>query len=161
MKRMVKHARLVATIATTLGVTCLPGAAAAHSAQDQDPLSHHAGADVKAKGSIKIIDSAETRTGGYVTFTGNGTVTVDGRNPSPLEATVGVGGGEWRYGTTVNAGGQKVCFSKYYHSYNLHSATASMDGYIDTDVRAARGWAEAYVIRWTNNTCRVYWSNSV
>ncbi|WP_433955597.1 lactococcin 972 family bacteriocin [Janibacter indicus] len=156
-------ASLIATLTMALGTLALPGAAVAESPRKaSDPQSHHVGADVETTGSIKVIDSGETATGGYVTFTGEGTVTVDGKQSSPFApaATVRVGGGEWRYGTTENAGGQKTCFSKYYHWYNRHSATASMDGYTDTVTQGAKGWAEAYVIRWTSNTCKVYWSNS-
>lgn len=145
-----------------LGALALPSAVAAESPHnDGDPRSHHAGADVTTTGSIKIIDGGETETGGYVTFTGDGTVTVDGQSSDGFAAaaTKRVGGGEWRYGTSYNAGGQKSCFSKYYHWYNRHSATARMDGYTDTDTSGARGWAEAYVIRWTTDTCRVYWDN--
>lgn len=119
---------------------------------------------VKTSGDVKIVSQGRTATGGWVEFTGTGTVEIDGSatkaptiRPFALIDTK-IGGGRWIYGTTVNSGGQKACHSKYHHASRWHSATAKMDGYSTKKVMEATRWANAAVIRHTRATCRAYYN---
>lgn len=123
-------------------------------------------AKVKTSGDVRIVDQGRTATGAWVEFTGTGTVEVDGSAKATQTPTIGpyalvdtwVSGGRWFYGTSVNSGGQKACHSKYHHKWRWHSATAKMDGYVSKKVMEKNRWANAAVIRWTNETCRVYYN---
>lgn len=123
-------------------------------------------AKVKTRGDVTIVDQGRTATGGWVEFTGTGTVEIDGSAHTSDSPTMGtyalvdtwVSGGRWIYGTSVNAGGQKACHSKYHHKWRRHSATASMDGYASKKVAEKDAWARAAVIRWTTDTCRAYYN---
>lgn len=75
--------------------------------------------------------------------------------------TVSEGGGTWTYGTYVDSGGLKHCWSFYYHPSYEHHATADM-GTGQVRVYAAQGqWAKAepqpFDAKYTT-TCNVYWS---
>ena len=122
-------------------------------------------AKVATSGDVAIVNQGRTATGGWVEFTGTGTVEIDGRaaqtaptfGPLALIDTK-VSGGRWIYGSTVNGAGQKACHSKYHHAKNWHSATAKMDGYVTKKVMEKTRWANAAVIRHTRETCRAYYN---
>lgn len=65
---------------------------------------------VTVTGDVTILNSGESETGGWVEFSGEGTVTIDdtvATNPGEI-STQGftkkkVGGGTWIYGSTVDA----------------------------------------------------------
>lgn len=62
-------------------------------------------ADVKTTGNIRVVDSGGTDTAGWVTFDGIGTVEITPRSvdPAQLVYTTDVGGGTWKYGSSINS----------------------------------------------------------
>ena len=160
---------LVGGLVTSAAAATEPGQGAASTQGKparQAMTAMYSDAKVKTRGDVTIVDQGRTADGAWVEFTGTGTVEIDGSAHATDTPTMGtyalidtwVSGGRWIYGTTVNAGGQKACHSKYHHKWRRHSATASMDGHTSKQVAEKNAWANAAVIRWTNETCRAYYS---
>lgn len=120
---------------------------------------------VSVSGSIQVIDSGTTATGGWVEFTGEGTVTVDMKEAPTGGAsaqgltTKKVGGGTWTYGTGVSVVGEKTCTSKYFHASRDHSSTVRMGPRVKRSTTWSGNWSYAKVQGWTTATCKEYWNN--
>ena len=116
-------------------------------------------ADVKTTGNIRVVDSGGTDTAGWVTFDGIGTVEITPRpvDPAQLVYKTNVGGGTWKYGSSINSIGQKSCISYYYHPKYAHSSSVRMDVYAN-DWADAGQWSYARVTRYTRTTCSTYWN---
>lgn len=168
MKKRSTRGRALSVFAAA-GLVVLGGASAASADSAAPESASYGGSVVSMEGDVQIIDAGTTATGGWVAFTGDGTVTVTPEDITSIPtsepgtvspyATEYVGGGEWTYGTSINGGGQKTCTSQYYHGSRRHSATVAMNGKTDVDVESAGELAFANVGSWTFATCYAYWSN--
>ncbi|GAA4528020.1 hypothetical protein GCM10023160_25240 [Brachybacterium paraconglomeratum] len=151
------------------GLVMLGGASAAGADSAVPESARYGGSVVSMEGDVQAIDAGTTPTGGWVEFTGDGTVTVMPEHITSIPtsepgtvspyATEYVGGGKWTYGTSIKVGGQKTCTSQYDHGSRRHSATVARNGKTDVDVQSAGELAFTHVGSWTFATCYAYWSN--
>lgn len=121
--------------------------------------------NVTVTGDIRVVDYQVSKDGsaGSVTFDGVGTVNVTPKpKPDSLVqgiAIVDVGGGTWKYGSTMNAAGQKSCISYYTHNTRDHSSSVRMDLYSKGEA-GPRETSYARVTRYTRTTCSTYYNRS-
>jgi hypothetical protein len=112
--------------------------------------------------AIQIVAQGETATGGWVEFTGTGSITLGGSDDhgsAVARAVKEVGGGTWYFGASLNAAGQKTCSSQYYHPKVTHGSSVSMDGYYSKDHGVAKGkTSDALIKRHTTATCRAFYT---
>ena len=141
-----------------VGALSLSGVPQAH-AEEADPR-------VTITGDIQIVDQGETADGGWVAYTGTGSMTIDDTVPAEdndgevstrAVKTVSAGGGTWHYGSTVNGAGQKVCLSQYMHKRVAHGSTAEMAGSKDSAWQRAGTVAASSVAKYTTKTCIAHW----
>lgn len=145
---------ILASLTTAAAVLALTAAAPTATASSDGGGKGH----IKVTGNIKIVDQGRDATGGWVAYTGEGSVYIDGTKTDPLAAYQEVGGGQWWYGSSVNGGGQKTCNSQYMHYAYTHGASVKMNGMYDWDTQGNGILASAVVTGWTNATCYAYWS---
>lgn len=71
-------------------------------------------------------------------------------------------GGIWKYGTGINALGNKTCYSKYYHGGVKHSATSKIGSITGrSGIKPSRTWANSSVTGGRGGgagTCKAYWN---
>jgi len=113
-------------------------------------------------GNIQIIALGKTEGGGWVTYSGLGTVTLDGTQHShagvtTMLTTVDIEGGTWAFGASVNGGGQKTCTSEYYHPSRSHGSSVTMNGMASSDYVGPGDVSWANVTGWTNAICKAYY----
>lgn len=126
-----------------------------------------------AASGLTILAAGSSPKGGWVTFTGTGSITLDDagmrtvlggqRVPTtsgPKEAQASVGGGTWTYGSTRNLVGQKTCYSQYQHPTKSHGASVWMDNFADSGLKDPNVLASARITKYTNTTCSAYWRTS-
>lgn len=111
---------------------------------------------------IRVIASGVTAEGGWVAYTGYGKVKVDGAasgSGGGMQAlgVKEVGGGIWAYGSTIRLNGKKACYSQYEHKTVSHGSSVSMDGSTDSDWVGKGKVSDAYVTKYTTQTCYAYW----
>jgi lactococcin 972 family bacteriocin len=86
-------------------------------------------------------------------------ITVDQSSDTVTPMTVvNVGGGTWSYGTYVDGGGWKHCYSQYVHNTKYHSATAIIANGNNKVYANAGYWANADAKAGLAYTCYAYWS---
>lgn len=107
-------------------------------------------------GSITIVARGTTTDGGWVAFNGTGASRAGSTGVSAYTVT-SVGGGTWSYGATLNAAGQKVCYSQYKHNSTAHGSSVNMSNLSDSDYVAAGEVSYARVTKYTTSTCYAYW----
>lgn len=111
---------------------------------------------------IRVIDSGVTAEGGWVAYTGYGKVEVGGTAPSAGGGVQAlgvqeVGGGTWAYGSSIRLNGKKACYSQYEHNSVSHGSSVKMDGSTDSDWVGKGKVSDAYVTKYTTQTCYAYW----
>lgn len=156
-----KTRRSMATLGSGILGIALIGSAPAYAAPEVS------GASPQAGNSIRIIASGVSAKGGWVEFSGTGTVKIDGTTQTIgttaariAAETKEVGGGIWYYGASVNGGGQKTCTSQYYHGNLTHGSSVKMNGMTDSDDVGPGDVSMANVTGWTDATCYAYWRTS-
>jgi hypothetical protein len=117
------------------------------------------GSATNDQSGLRVVAQGRTTNGGWIEYAGVGEITVDDTSSEVgALATVEVGGGVWAYGATVNAGGQKVCYSQYQHLSVAHGSSVEMNGLSDSDRVGAGYVSYARVAAYTSATCKTYWS---
>lgn len=120
-------------------------------------------ASTPRESKIRIIDQGKTANGGWVKFTGTGTIKSGSSSSRSFfaRATENVGGGTWYFGSGLNSAGQKSCFSQYYHAKVKHGSSVSMDGYYHADHNVAKGKTSyARITRHTTATCKAFYTKN-
>lgn len=166
--------RTLAVVAVVGGLGSGVGLGSAQAAVPERPVGGTGVArQTGSEAGLTILATGSTPTGGWVTFSGTGTMTLDDAGmrtlvagqrvaavSGPQLASVRVGGGTWSYGSTRTIVGQKTCYSQYQHPSKTHGASVWMDVSGDSGWKDPNVLASARVTRYTNTTCSAYWRTS-
>ncbi|CAM3021059.1 lactococcin 972 family bacteriocin [Saccharomonospora xinjiangensis] len=144
MKRPMRRMALTTGVAMALTSTIFATGAAAATTGDA-ATANNAG--------IRVVAQAHTATGGWIEYTIDDTA-----DDVTIQTVEYVGGGTWSHGATVNAIGQKSCYSQYQHNTVSHGSSVTMDGSKDSDWVGPGAVSDARITKYTTATCRTYWS---